>query len=241
MKHKVIGLIGGLSPESTLKYYEYCFRGINKKLGGYNTGKIIIYSINEQEAVDAYLQDDWCKFILLMKNAQKKLKKAGADFVAICCNTLHKTVVRKKRIFKIPVISILDPLVREIQKHHFKKVGLMGTKMSLLDGFYQDVLKRAGAEIIVPVSKDIQILDNIIFNYLVKGKKLRRSQEANLIRIAEGLIAQGAEAVILGCTELPQAFSTLRIKVPVLDSMQLHCQAIVDYSIGIMHEKLQLY
>ncbi len=227
----VIGLIGGISPQSTLDYYKYINTITNSNLGGHHSAKILMVSLNFEEIVQGIFSNDWGSVEKIMLDASMVLQKNSVDVLAFCSNTLYRTYDCVKESLTIPIIHILDPVIDYIDKYKLKKIGIIGTKFTLEEKFYIKYLqsKTNELEIVLPNLEDRLLLNQIIFDELCKGIISTKSRNKVEI-IINSLTKQGAEVVILGCTELPLLFNAdAYTKLPMLDTVKLHSEFIVNY------------
>ncbi len=228
---KTIGLIGGMSWESTLEYYRIINELVKERLGGWHSAKLILYSLDFDEIVRLQHKNDWDKLGEILANAAKKLELCGAEVVLICTNTMHKVADRVRESISVPLLSIIDATAEKIKSAGIKKVGLLGTKFTMEDGFYQQGLEKHGIETIVPDEKDRQIVHSIIFDELCLGI-FKESSREKLKEIIKKLKANGAEGVILGCTELPLIIKQEDSELPLFDTTRIHSEAAVDFALN---------
>ncbi|MBO8180398.1 MAG: aspartate/glutamate racemase family protein [Archaeoglobus sp.] len=221
----MIGLIGGMSWESTVEYYRIMNELVKEKLGGWNSAEIILYSVNFEEIVRMQRAGEWGKLGEILGDIAVKLEEAGAKAVLICTNTMHKVADDVERRISIPLINIIDVTAEALKRDGVKRAGLLGTKFTMEDGFYQERMKRHGIEIIVPEKEeDRDAVHSIIFDELCLGI-IKEESERRLRRIVSELKSAGAEGIILGCTELP-----LILKDPEFyDTTKLHAEAAVNF------------
>lgn len=228
---KTIGLIGGMSWESSLEYYRIINKDINKKLGGLHSAKILMYSVDFHEIEKLQHQGNWKEATKMMIEAAKNLENGGADFVIICTNTMHKMADDVQGNIKIPLIHIADPTAEKIKSKKLKKVGLLGTKFTMEEDFYKGrLINKYGLDVIVPDDSDRQIVHNVIYNELCLGK-INQSSKREFTKIIDKLVDNGAEAVILGCTEIPLLIEQKDTKVLLLDTTRIHAESAVEYSL----------
>ncbi|NOQ56277.1 MAG: amino acid racemase [Nanohaloarchaea archaeon] len=224
---KKIGLIMGTSWESSKEYYEIINKQVNKRLGNQNCAEMIMVNINFQNVVNNLKNNDWNSMNLLMGDAVGVLEKAGADFYLICTNTLHNCVDCSSDKIKIPILHIADATAQAIQKDKVNKVLLLGTKATMSFDFYKRKLSDFGIEVIVPNDEDMDYIDSAIFNEFCKGKFLEKTKE-EFLNIINKSIKDGAEGVVLGCTEIPMLIEQKDLNIPVYDTMTLHANAAVE-------------
>ncbi|HSW72257.1 MAG TPA: amino acid racemase [Chlamydiales bacterium] len=229
---KTVGLIGGIGCYSTIIYYQAIIERISFQLGKGHTGNLVIYSIDEYEVIEPLNKKDWKAITTVMKRVTEKIDKSGVDFLIICSNTFHEFFDVVQENTKKPVIHILQPICEIIKKEKFQKIGLIGTSSTLLHNFYTDyLLQRSPVKAVLkPTHEHIDIMERIIFQELFINQINSHSKKV-LIEIIQSLINQGAEAVILGCTEFSLIISQKDVSVPVLDSTHLHAIYAADYMI----------
>ena len=227
---KVIGLIGGMSWESSLEYYRLINRLISEKLGGLHSARCLLYSFDFEEIAREQEKGNWMKLAKMLVDAAKKLELAGADFVLICTNTMHKVAEDVQREISVPLISIIDAVAEEIKKKGLNRVGLLGTLFTMEDGFYEEKLRKHGIETLTPNKEDRIFVHNLIFNELCKGIFKEESKQRMLEIIAK-LAEKGAEGVILGCTEIPLLIKQEDVDIPVFDTTAIHSEMAVNLAL----------
>ena len=211
---KVIGLIGGMSWESTVPYYRQVNETIKQQLGGLHSAKVVLYSVDFHEVERLQHAGDWQAAGAMMAEAARALQAAGADFIVLCTNTMHKVAADIEAAVRIPLFHIADPTAREIKRAGLRKVGLLGTRFTMEQTFYTDRLREHGLEVVVPAPADRDIVHRIIYEELCLGR-INDASRDEYRRIMADLAAQGAQAIILGCTEISllvtQALSLIHI------------------------------
>ena len=227
---KTIGLIGGMSWESTSLYYKTINEYIKNKLGGLYSAKCILYSVNFEEISRLQKSGDWEKCGEILGEIAKKLETAGADYIVICTNTMHKVVPEMKKYINIPVIHIAEAAYGRIAAKGIKNIGLLGTKYTMQQDFYKSILIDKGLNVIIPDEEDIEFINNVIFNELCCGEINPKSKQ-KFIEIVEKLKKKGAEGVILGCTEIVMLISQKDIDIPVFDTTAIHAETAAQMSI----------
>jgi len=229
---KVIGLIGGMSWESSSEYYRIINRLISQKLGGLNSAECLLYSFNFAEIEKLMLSGDWEKIAKLVSEVAKRLEKGGADCILICTNTIHKLAEEIQGEISIPLIHIADATAEQVKLRGLKTVGLLGTRFTMEEDFYSTRLERDfGINVIVPEKADRDIIDRVIFGELVLGE-IKSESKAEYIRIMEELVIRGAQGIILGCTEIPLLIKQEDINVPIFDTTQIHATAAVEFALS---------
>lgn len=229
---KIIGLIGGISWVSTGDYYKLINQGINDKLGGLNFSECLIYSFNYADIKKNNENNDWdSTFNLLLKGCQF-LKQGGAEAIVLCANTMHFIADRLEAAIDLPIIHIATATAIEIEKKELKKVGLLGTKFTMELDFFKDKLLQKGIEAIIPKSEeDKDFIHTTIFEELGKGIVSSETKKSYL-EIANQLIKEGAEGIILGCTEIPLVIKPEDLAVPIFDTALIHSNAAVDFQLS---------
>ncbi len=221
---KTIGLIGGMSWESTVPYYQIINECIKDKLGGFHSAKVILYSVDFAEIEECQTQGLWEKSGDILTDAALALERAGADFIVIATNTMHKIVPQMEKRIHVPVLHICDVTASALKSDGVKTVALLGTKYTMTQNFYKDRISSNGIRVITPDGEDIDTVNNIIYNELCLGKILDASRK-QYSKIISGLRARGAEAVILGCTEIGLLVRGENSPIPVYDTTRIHAIA----------------
>ncbi|EFC31826.1 aspartate racemase, putative [Campylobacter jejuni subsp. jejuni 414] len=198
---KTIGIIGGMSFESTITYYKIINQAINDKLKSLNSAKILLYSVNFEEIEILQKQDKWQEAAQILSECAKKLELAGVDFIIITTNTMHKVFDEIQKSINIPVLHIAKSTAKALKQENIQKVGLLGTKYTMTQDFYKKILEEENISTIIPSDEDIKIVHDIIFNELCKGEIKQESKEKYL-NIIKKLQAMGAKGVVLACTEI---------------------------------------
>lgn len=218
---KTIGLLGGMSWESTVTYYKIINETVKERLGGFHSGKILLYSVDFAEIEECQAKGEWEKSAEILSEAAENLEKAGADFIVICTNTMHKVAGKIQENIKIPVIHIADATAHKLKQDGILKTALLGTKYTMTQDFYKEKLRENGIEVLIPEEKDIEIVNHVIYEELCLGKILDSSRK-EYIRIIDGLKEKGAQGVILGCTEIGLLISQKDSSLPVYDTTEIH-------------------
>lgn len=224
-----IGLIGGLSWYSTLEYYRVINEEIHGRLGGHASAKIVLQSLDFAEVRGYQQRGDWTGADRLLAEAARRCRAGGADVILICSNLMHKNAGAVEAAVDVPLLHIADAVAE--QAHGFGKVGLLGTRWIMEEEFYVGRLRDAGLDVVVPDADGRELVDRIIFEELTQGKLLEQSRTAYVGVIAQ-LAEQGAQAVILGCTEIELLVEGTDSPVPLLDSMQIHAGAAAAVALG---------
>lgn len=222
---KTIGLIGGMSWESTVTYYQIINDTIKEELGGLHSAKIVLYSVDFAEIEECQAKGEWDKSENILCDAAKKLECVGAEFIAICTNTMHKVAPQIQEKISIPIIHIADATAEVLKKNDIKKVALLGTKYTMTQDFYKERIESNGIDVIVPNEADIEFINHVIYNELCLGS-INETSKKQYIRIIEELREKGAEGVILGCTEIGLLIQQSDTLLPVFDTTQIHAKVI---------------
>lgn len=230
---KTIGLIGGMSWESSLLYYQIMNERVKEKLGGHHSAKSLLYSVDFQEIKTLQFEDRWDELTKIMIEVAKKLETSGAECLVICTNTMHKMAKEVEESVKIPLLHIADATAKEIVNSGIKKVALLGTAFTMEHDFYKGrLIEQFGLDVIVPNEDERKLVHNIIYEELCLGIVKEESKQVYL-NIIDHLIGQGAEAVILGCTEITMLISQENCNIPVFDTTRIHAESAVDFALGI--------
>ncbi|MBF4505713.1 aspartate/glutamate racemase family protein [Flavobacterium sp. JLP] len=229
---RIIGLIGGISWVSTADYYKLINQGINEKMGDLNFSECLIYSFNYADIKRNNENNDWdSTFNMLLKGCEF-LKSGGAEAIVLCANTMHFIADRLEKAIDLPIIHIATATAVEIQKQEIKKVGLLGTKFTMELDFFKDKLAAKGIEAIIPQNQeDKDFIHTTIFEELGRGL-VTDATKKRYLEIANQLIQEGAEGIILGCTEIPLVIKPEDLKVPVFDTALIHSNAAVAFQLS---------
>ena len=218
---KTIGLLGGMSWESSANYYRLINETIKSELGGLHSAKCILFSVDFQE-IEAYqFSNQWDKSADLLTDACLSLEKAGADYIVICTNTMHKVADAIQQKISIPILHIAKVTADTLKQNNIKKVGLLGTKFTMEEDFYKQIIEENGIDVIIPDQAERQQVSTIIYEELCLGKISDASKEFYL-KIVDKLNQQGAEGVILGCTEIGMLINQNDTTVPLFDTTKIH-------------------
>ncbi|MBU3217261.1 aspartate/glutamate racemase family protein [Clostridium estertheticum] len=228
---KTIGLIGGMSWESSLEYYRIINETVKLKLGGLHSAQCLIYSVDFEEIEVLQHENKWDELTNIMVNAAEKLKNGGADFIIICTNTMHKMASDIENKVGIKVLHIAEVTGEKIIGKGMKKVGLLGTKFTMEQDFYKQVLKeKCNIDVIIPDENEREIIHEIIYNELCKGIITEVSKD-KYINIINNLALKGAEGVVLGCTEIPLLIKQEDVNIPVFDTTRIHATSAVEFAL----------
>ncbi len=224
---KTIGIIGGVSWESTVLYYQLINQAIRNQCGGLHSAKLIINSLNYAPIVQLEREANWNAVTEILVNAAQVLEKAGADFLLLGCNTLHKVAPAIEKSISIPFLHIADGAGKKFQTENIQKIGLLGTQFTMEEGFYADRLAtKFGLQVITPAHKEREAIDKIIYNELCVG--INKPESKKLLQSAmQTMIQSGAEGILLGCTELGILIQPEDAPVTLLDTTVLHVETAV--------------
>ncbi len=228
---KTIGLLGGMSWESTVSYYQIINEAIKNRLGGLHSGKIVLVSVDFEEVEKLQHEGNWDATASILTKAGKSIEKGGADFLLICTNTMHKVVPQMEQALSIPILHIADATAEVLRKSSNKTVGLLGTAFTMEQDFYKGRLEeKFGLKVIIPEQEDRKLVHRVIYNELCLGK-IKEDSKKSYLRIIEKLEEQGAEAIILGCTEIALLVGKEKTRVPLLDTARIHAEKAVEFAL----------
>ncbi len=228
---KTIGLIGGMSWESTLDYYRIINRETARRLGGLNSAKILLSSVNFTEIAPILKNRNWDEAANILRNEAVRLENAGADMILICTNTMHMVAGEVSKSVDIPLLHIAEATADKIAEAGLDKVGLLGTLPTMELNFYRDKLAQKGIETVIPGLKDMEIAHCVIMDELCLGR-FRDESRREYLRIISEMAKQGAQGVVLGCTEIPLLLKDSNPALPLFDTTEIHSLAAVDMALG---------
>lgn len=225
---KTIGLLGGMSWESTASYYKAINEGVRNRLGGFHSAPIVLNSVDFHEVEQLQQADRWDDAGALLAQAAKQVESGGADFLLLCTNTMHKVADAIEEAIDIPLLHIADATGEALQRDQIHRVGLLGTRFTMEQDFYkQRLIERFGIQVTVPSSASQRIVHDVIYNELIQGD-INDTSKTHYLRIIQELHQNGAQAVILGCTEIALLVSQADTDVPLYDTTAIHAQIAVD-------------
>jgi aspartate racemase len=230
MNLKTIGLIGGMSWESTVTYYKIINETVKEKLGRLHSAKCILYSVDFQEIEECQANGNWEKSGEILGEAAYNLEKAGADFIVICTNTMHKVVNQIKEKISIPILHIAEMTAEKILEKGLKNIALLGTKYTMEQDFYKSKLIEKGINVIIPDKNDIETINEVIYDELCLGT-INFNSKKKFLEIVDKLRSKGAEGIILGCTEIGLLIKNEDTDVPLFDTAIIHAEQVAMYSI----------
>ncbi|MEJ2546683.1 MAG: aspartate/glutamate racemase family protein [Gemmatimonadota bacterium] len=230
---RTIGLLGGMSWESTVPYYREINRLISARLGGFHSARIVMWSVDFHDLEALASAGDWEGAGRVLADRARRLEAAGADFLVLCTNTMHRVAPTIEAAIDIPLLHIADAVAAAVLEDGARTVGLLGTRFTMDEPFYRERLSfRYGLEVLVPAENERMEVDEIIFSELVRGVTSERSRRV-LRGIIADLVGRGAEGVILGCTEIGLLIGSEDAPVPVYDSAVIHAQRAADLSLSL--------
>ena len=230
MNLKTIGLIGGMSWESTVTYYKIINETVKEKLGGLHSAKCILYSVDFQEIEECQANGNWEKSGEILGEAAYNLEKAGADFIVICTNTMHKVVNQIKEKISIPILHIAEMTAEKILEKGLKNIALLGTKYTMEQDFYKSKLIEKEINVVIPDKNDIETINEVIYDELCLGI-INSNSKKKFLEIVDKLRSKGAEGIILGCTEIGLLIKNEDTDVPLFDTAVIHAEEAAIYSI----------
>jgi len=229
---KVIGLIGGMSWNSTMEYYRIINESFSRKLGGLHSPRLVLYNLDFDEIQRAQHEDRWDDLTSILINAGNAVKRADADFLLICTNTMHKVAEDVEGEVGLPLLHIADVIGEAVRERGMYRIGLLGTKFVMKESFYQGRLReRFSIEVLVPEEDNMDIIHHIIYDELCKGK-VNASSRRICGDIIGHLVDQGAEGIVLGCTELPLLIRPGDVNTSIFDTTRLHAEAAVNMALA---------
>ena len=218
---KTIGLLGGMSWESTVTYYQIINETVKRELGGLHSAKILLYSVDFAEIEECQAKGDWERSGEILAKAAENLEKAGADFIVICTNTMHKVAPQIQENIHIPILHIAEVTAEELKSREIERTALLGTKYTMTQDFYKAKLEEAGIQVLVPDEADMETVNSVIYGELCLGV-IRKESRETFRRIIGKLAENGAQAVILGCTEIGLLVKQEDTDLPVFDTTLIH-------------------
>ena len=231
-RQAVIGLIGGMSWESSAEYYRIINREVRRRLGGAHSARSLMWSVDFGEIEHLQHQGEWDELTRQMIDAAGRLERGGADFVVLCTNTMHRMADELAAAIRIPLLHIADPTAEKIKQGGFSRVGLLGTAFTMEQDFYKGRLRRLfGLDVLVPEPDDRRVVHDIIYRELIAGE-IRPKSRLAYRQIMARLVERGAQAIILGCTEIMLLVSEEDSAVPLFDTTTLHALAAVDRALA---------
>lgn len=228
---KIIGLIGGMSWESSLEYYRIINEEVKKRLGGFHSAECLMYSVDFAGIEIMQHKGDWDKLAWILSQVAIRLEAGGVDFLVLCTNTMHKVAPAIEAAVNIPLLHIADPTAERIKARGFRKIGLLGTRFTMEEDFYRGRLeKKHGLEVLVPDEEDRAMIHHVIYHELCDGR-LQEESRKKFADVIKKLAAAGAQGIILGCTEIGLLVKEKDSILPIFDTTLIHAEAAVDYAL----------
>ncbi|MED3985787.1 aspartate/glutamate racemase family protein [Peribacillus simplex] len=227
---KTIGLIGGMSWESSLAYYRLINEEVKTKLGGLHSAKCILYSVDFEEIERYQAEGDWESSGKLLGDVALSLEKAGAEMIVICTNTMHKVIGYIEEKVSLPILHIADSTAKQIQKSKISTVGLLGTKYTMEQDFYKTRIESNGIKVLIPNDEDRKVINKVIYEELCLGE-IQQSSRDYYQKVIKGLVDDGAEGIILGCTEIGLLVKPEDSEVPLFDTAVIHAIEAVNMAL----------
>lgn len=228
---QTIGLIGGMSWESSAAYYQQLNQGAEKRLGGYSSAKTVMASVNFAEVTELGQREDWDGVADILAEAARGVEKAGADFLMLCTTTFHRVAEQVEAAVDIPLLHLADVIAGEAKANRVEKLALIGTKFAMSRTFFTERIASHGIEVIVPDAEKHDRINSVIYDELVHGRVLDPSRR-RMVELIDGLWDRGAQGVILGCTELELLVEQADVEVPLFPCTTLHVNAALDRALG---------
>jgi aspartate racemase len=228
---KTLGLIGGMSWESTVPYYRLINEAIKARLGGLHSAKLVLYSVDFDEIAQLQHAGDWDAAGRVLVDAARRLEAAGAQGLVICANTMHLVAPAIQAAVQLPLLHVVDAVADAIRVADVRIVGLLGTRFTMEQPFYAEHLQRHGLQVLTPEKHDRELVHRVVYEELCLGKVLDASR-AEYRRIMAELVARGAEAIILGCTEIAMLVDAADASVPLFDTTSIHARKAVEWMLG---------
>jgi amino-acid racemase len=228
---KTIGLIGGMSWESSIEYYRIINQTVKARLGGLHSAKSVMYSVDFAEVEILQHQGRWAEAAQMLIEAAKRLENSGAELIVLCTNTMHKVADEIQANVKLPFLHIADATAQRVLSSGLRAVGLLGTRFTMEEEFYTGRLsKNYGLNVIVPNAREREVVHRVIYDELVVGR-IEPASKVQYVRIIEQMIGQGVEGIILGCTEIGLLLHQEDSRVPLFDTTRIHAEAAVEYAL----------
>ncbi len=227
---KTIGLIGGMSWESTVTYYQMINEGIKDSLGGLHSAKVLLYSVDFFEIEALMSSGDWDEAANLLGGVAQRLEAARADMILICTNTLHKVAPQVQSRIRVPLVHIAEAAAEELLSKGVTRVGLLGTKYTMTQEFYREKLTERGIDVLIPEGEEIDLVNRVIFDELCLGV-VKEDSKAAYLKVIANLQARGAQGILLGCTELGLIVSQEDVSLPLFDTTVIHAKKAVELAL----------
>lgn len=227
---KVIGLLGGMSWESTVSYYQIINRVVRQRLGGLHSAKCLLFSVDFAEIEVCQAEGRWDDAAAALAEGARRLEQGGADFFLICTNTMHKVALQVASAVRIPLLHLAEATADELQRRGMTRVALLGTRYTMEEDFYSGVLRQRGLEVLVPEARERNMINEVIFQELCLGR-IEDDSRRMFLKVIGALQARGAQGVVLGCTEIGLLVRPEHTDVPLLDTTLVHATAAVEMAL----------
>lgn len=227
---KRIGLLGGMSWESTVTYYQMINEAVKRRLGGLHSAELVLYSVDFAEIEKCQAEGDWERSGEILGEAAAALERAGAEMILICTNTMHKVAPQIQANIQVPLVRIAEATADELNRRGIRRAALLGTKYTMTQDFYKAKLVEAGIEVLVPDEADMETVNDVIYQELCLGE-IRAESKEKFLAIIRRLESQGAEGVILGCTEIGLLVKQEDVELPVFDTTLIHGEKAVEMAL----------
>lgn len=227
---KRIGLLGGMSWESTVTYYQMINEAVKRRLGGLHSAELVLYSVDFAEIEKCQAEGDWERSGEILGEAAAALERAGAEMILICTNTMHKVAPQIQANIQVPLVHIAEATADELNRRGIRRAALLGTKYTMTQDFYKVKLVEAGIEVLVPDEADMETVNDVIYQELCLGE-IRAESKEKFLAIIRRLESQGAEGVILGCTEIGLLVKQEDVELPVFDTTLIHGEKAVEMAL----------
>ena len=229
---KLIGLIGGMSWQNTIVYYQTINEMVKNRMGEWNSAKLLIYSVNFEQILPLQIENKWNELTNIMIDICKTLELGGSKAIVICSNTMHKIVNEIEAKISTKLINVIDETAKVIKSMNIENVGLLGTKFTMEGNFYiEKLIRKHKINTIIPDKEERDYIHNSIYQEFAKGQ-FYESTKQNFLKIIEKLRKNGADGIILGCTELPMLIKTQDVSIPLYDTLEIHLRAAVDFALS---------
>jgi aspartate racemase len=228
---KTIGLIGGMSWESTVTYYQLLNEGVKSALGGLHSAKVLLYSVDFFEVEALMSKGEWDSAAKMLSDVAVRLEAAGADMILICTNTLHKVARQVQARIQVPLVHIAEAAAERLTQRGITRVGLLGTKYTMTQEFYREKLIQSGIEVVIPKGDDIDLVNRVIFEELCLGV-VKEESRAEYLRVIASLQARGAQGILLGCTELGLIVDPADVSLPLFDTTEIHANKALSLALA---------
>jgi aspartate racemase len=226
---KLLGLIGGMSWENTIEYYKIINKMVKERLGGWNSAKLLLYSVNFEDILRLEEQEKWGKLTEIFIPIASNLEAAGCKALILCSNTIHKIADDIEKAISIPIIHVVDATAENIKLRGINTIGLLGTKYTMEGGFYEERLRQKhGLNVLIPIKAQREYINNAIYQELASGKLLDSTKE-EFLKIINQLKREGAEGIILGCTEIPMLIKEDDVELWLFNTLKIHLQSAVEF------------